>query len=114
MVFQQHRSVQAGDVNLDGLDLDISVTKSSDDPLEFEVSTWNLSEASGGKSMKVTSAASNSGGPTGRSRRSASVRSRAQSRRWMEATSATRSKASTSRKVPPTPDPTRTGARRAG
>ncbi|WP_237076867.1 hypothetical protein [Natrialba magadii] len=33
-------------MNLDGLDLDISVTKSSDDPLEFEVSTWNLSEAS--------------------------------------------------------------------
>lgn len=46
MVFQQHRSVQAGDVNLDGLDLEISVSKSSDDPLEFEVSTWNLSEAS--------------------------------------------------------------------
>lgn len=46
MVFQQHRSVVAGGVNLDGLDLEISVSKSSDDPLEFEVSTWNLSEAS--------------------------------------------------------------------
>lgn len=46
MVFQQYRRVQAGGVDLDGLDLDIKVTKSSDDPLEFEVTTWNLSESS--------------------------------------------------------------------
>lgn len=46
MPFVQHRSVQAGEVDLSMLDLDITVRKPKDDPLEFSVSVWNLSEES--------------------------------------------------------------------
>lgn len=42
-VYQQARSVAVGPISLDGLDLDITVEKPKDDPLEFEVTTWNLS-----------------------------------------------------------------------
>ncbi|SEH61116.1 hypothetical protein SAMN05192561_11272 [Halopenitus malekzadehii] len=42
MPWRQHRHVEAGEVSLDGLDLDVSVTKPKDDPLEFTVKTWNL------------------------------------------------------------------------
>lgn len=45
-VYQQRRSVAAGPISLDGLDLDITVEKPKDDPLEFEVTTWNLSDDS--------------------------------------------------------------------
>lgn len=41
-VWQQYRSVVAGEVELDGLDLDITVRKPKDDPLEFDVKVWNL------------------------------------------------------------------------
>lgn len=41
-VWRQHRSVDAGEINLDGLDIDITVRKPKDDPLEFEVLVWNL------------------------------------------------------------------------
>lgn len=43
-VYEQHRSVEVGPVSLDGLDLDISVKQPKDDSLEFEVSTWNLTD----------------------------------------------------------------------
>lgn len=46
MVWGQHRSVDAGAVTLDGLDLDITVRKPKDDPLEFTLTTWNLTEES--------------------------------------------------------------------
>jgi hypothetical protein len=46
MVWGQHRSVDAGAVTLDGLDLDITVRKPKDDPLEFSITTWNLTEES--------------------------------------------------------------------
>lgn len=45
-VWQQHRSVAAGEIDLDGLDLEIEVNKPKDDPLEFEVTTWNLTSDS--------------------------------------------------------------------
>jgi len=45
-VWRQHRSVDAGEVNLDGLDIDITVRKPKDDPLEFEVLVWNLTPES--------------------------------------------------------------------
>lgn len=48
-VWQQHRSVDAGEVSLDGLDLDIRVRKPKDDPLEFEVTTWNLTDETWGR-----------------------------------------------------------------
>ena len=48
-VYQQARSVAAGPISLDGLDLDITVEKPKDDPLEFEVTTWNLSDDSWSK-----------------------------------------------------------------
>jgi len=48
-VWQQHRSVDAGEVSLDELDLDIRVRKPKDDPLEFEVTTWNLTDETWGR-----------------------------------------------------------------
>ena len=45
-VWTQVRSVEAGEVNLSGLDLDIKVRKPKQDPLEFDVLTWNLSRDS--------------------------------------------------------------------
>ena len=45
-VFQQERVVEAGGVSFAGFDLDVSVRKPKEDPLEFEVLVWNLSEAS--------------------------------------------------------------------
>jgi hypothetical protein len=41
-VWRQVRSVEAGPVSLDELDLDIRVRKPKDDSLEFDVRTWNL------------------------------------------------------------------------
>ncbi|QBI90030.1 uncharacterized protein ChaoS9_115 [Halobacterium phage ChaoS9] len=41
-VWQQYRSVEASEVSLDGLDIDITVRKPKDDPLEFDVKVWNL------------------------------------------------------------------------
>ncbi|QHS17932.1 hypothetical protein GWK26_12670 [haloarchaeon 3A1-DGR] len=49
MVWSQYRSVDAGEVTLDGLDLEIVVTKPKDDPLEFEVTTWNLTSETWGR-----------------------------------------------------------------
>jgi len=46
MVWGQYRSVDAGAVTLDGLDLDITVRKPKDDPLEFSVTVWNLTQES--------------------------------------------------------------------
>jgi len=43
-VYEQYRSVEAGEVSLDGLDVEITVTQPKDDSLEFEVSVWNLTE----------------------------------------------------------------------
>ena len=37
-VYEQYRSVEAGEVSLDGLDVEITVTQPKDDSLEFEVS----------------------------------------------------------------------------
>lgn len=45
-VYEQYRSVAAGPVSLDGLDIDITVTQPKDDALEFEVVTWNLTDES--------------------------------------------------------------------
>jgi hypothetical protein len=45
-VWTQVRSVEAGDVDLSGLNLDITVRKPKEDPLEFDVSTWNLTRNS--------------------------------------------------------------------
>jgi len=45
-VYQQARSVDAGGVSLDGLDVEIVVEKPKDDPLEFEVTVWNLTDES--------------------------------------------------------------------
>lgn len=42
MVWGQRRHVIAGDVELDGLDMDITVNKPKDDPLEFTVQVWNV------------------------------------------------------------------------
>lgn len=46
MVWGQYRSVAAGEVSLDGLDLDVTVTKPKGDPLEFSVTVWNLTTES--------------------------------------------------------------------
>ena len=43
-VYEQYRSVEAGEVSLDGLDVEIAVTQPKDDSLEFEVSVWNLTD----------------------------------------------------------------------
>jgi len=43
-VYEQYRSVEAGEVSLDGLDVEVSVTQPKDDSLEFEVSVWNLTD----------------------------------------------------------------------
>jgi hypothetical protein len=43
-VYEQYRSVEAGEVSLDGLDVEITVTQPKDDSLEFEVSVWNLTD----------------------------------------------------------------------
>jgi hypothetical protein len=42
----QVRSVEADEVDLTGLDLDIKIRKPMEDPLEFDVQTWNLSQDS--------------------------------------------------------------------
>ena len=41
-LWNQYRSVDVGPVSLDGLDMDISVYKPREDPLEFDIKTWNL------------------------------------------------------------------------
>jgi hypothetical protein len=41
-VWTQVRRVAAGEISLDGLDLDVKVRKPKKDPLEFDVRTWNL------------------------------------------------------------------------
>ncbi|MFA9516780.1 hypothetical protein ACERIT_06130 [Halopenitus sp. H-Gu1] len=45
-VWTQVRSVEAGEVDLTGLNLDIKVRKPKEDPLGFDVQTWNLSRDS--------------------------------------------------------------------
>jgi hypothetical protein len=45
-VWTQVRSVEAGEVDLSELDLDIKIRKPKEDPLEFDVQTWNLSRDS--------------------------------------------------------------------
>ena len=44
MVYEQYRSVEAGEVSLDGLDLEVTITQPKDGSLEFEISTWNLTD----------------------------------------------------------------------
>jgi len=41
-VWQQHRHVEVGPISIDGLDMDVSVYKPKEDPLEFDIRTWNL------------------------------------------------------------------------
>lgn len=49
MVFVQERRVEAGGIDLSDFDLDITVRRPKDDPLEFEVSVWNLTDESWGQ-----------------------------------------------------------------
>ena len=44
-LWKQHRHVEVGPLTLDDLDLDIDVYKPRDDPLEFDIRTWNLEAA---------------------------------------------------------------------
>ena len=44
-VWRQRRHVEVGPIALDGLDMDIDVYKPKDDPLEFDIRTWNLADA---------------------------------------------------------------------
>lgn len=45
MPWRQYRSVEAGPVSLDGLDIDVRVRKPKEDPLEFDVRVWNLTRS---------------------------------------------------------------------
>jgi len=43
-VWNQFRSIQVDDKNLSQFDVDISVSKPKDDPLEYDLKVWNLTE----------------------------------------------------------------------